>query len=118
MATRAPPPLAGDGEQQQQQQQDLPDEARVFGEICEPVALQIRRLGEKGEGEGGVKVIWWYVAAVEEGEPVREDLREREKFTPEFWGYGEVLERLTFRMDREVVRKAIEIVEGTYGVVG
>ncbi|KAL9621200.1 MAG: hypothetical protein Q9160_004333 [Pyrenula sp. 1 TL-2023] len=105
MPTRAPP--ADD-----QQQQQMPNGARELEGICEPVAVQIRQLNE---GNGNVKVIWWYVAAVNEDEPVRGNLLAREEFVPEFYGHEEVGEKLTFRGDQEVVRKAVEIVERTYG---
>ncbi|KAK4225980.1 hypothetical protein QBC38DRAFT_249182 [Podospora fimiseda] len=85
---------------------DLPDEARLFEDCCEPIAVQARRIGE-----GEIKLIWWFVAAVHEGEPVRE--HENHKFEVEFHGYDEVLERLTFRDDRQLVEKAVELVKSS-----
>lgn len=38
-----------------------------------------------------------------------------EKFTAEFFSYTDVLEKLTFQTDRDMVRRAIEIVADTYG---
>ncbi|KAH8801362.1 hypothetical protein F5884DRAFT_684207 [Xylogone sp. PMI_703] len=77
--------------------------------ICEPIAMQQRRVGE-----GDVKFIWWLVAAVNEGEgigPCEED-----KFEVEFHGYDEALRRLTFKDDRKLVQEAIDLANGTLGV--
>ncbi|KAI9833973.1 MAG: hypothetical protein M1826_005878 [Phylliscum demangeonii] len=101
MATRAPPTV---------ETEQLSDQARFYTAICEPITLQLRRLGE-----GNIKVIWWYVAAVNEDEPAREDLQEKERFAVGFYGYADVLERLTFQTDRDLVREAIKLVVGTYG---
>lgn len=43
------------------------------------------------------------------------DVQERDRFGVEFHSYSDVLEKLTFEMDRDMVKKAIDIVEGTYG---
>lgn len=101
MFTRAPPAV---------ETEQLGDEARFYTGICEPFNLQLRRLEE-----GDVKLIWWYIAAVNEDQPFREDLQEKEKFAVEFHSYTDVLEKLTFQMDRDMVRRAIEIVTDTYG---
>ena len=85
---------------------NIPDEPRAFKAVCEPITLQIRHTGE-----GEVKVIWWFVAAVNEGEPVSP--HESENFEVEFHGYDTVLEKLTFRDDREMVKKAIELVKSS-----
>lgn len=42
-----------------------------------------------------------------------EDLQEKERFAVEFYSFTEVVEKLTFQMDRDMVRKAIEIVTDT-----
>ena len=101
MSTRAPPPM---------ETEQLGDEARFYTGICEPFTIQLRRLGE-----GNVKLIWWYIAAVNEDQPSQKDLQEREKFAVEFYSYADVLEKLTFQMDRDMVRRAIGIVTDTYG---
>ena len=63
-------------------------------------------------GEERVKLIlWWFVAAVEgaaRGVP-------EEGCAVEWYSYADVLGRLTFQMDRELVARAIELVESTYG---
>lgn len=99
MCTRAPPAV---------EMEQLGDEARFYTGICEPFNLQLRRLEE-----GDVKLIWWYIAAVNEDQPFREDLQEKEKFAVEFHSYTDVLEKLTFQMDRDMVRRAIDIVTDT-----
>ena len=47
-------------------------------------------------------LIWWFVVAVEEGGG-----KEEGKFQVGFYGYGDAARKFTFRMDREVVEKAI-----------
>ena len=101
MSTRAPP---------EEETEQLNDEARFYEDICEPFNLQLRPLGE-----GDIKFIWWYIAAINEKLPCNEELQEREKFALEFHGYSEVLEKLTFQMDRAMVKRAIDIVTETYG---
>lgn len=73
--------------------EQLGDEARFHTGICEPFTLQLRRLGE-----GDVKLIWWYIAAVNEDQPYKEDLQEKGKFAVEFHSYTDVLEKLTFQL--------------------
>lgn len=87
----------------------VPDEPRVHDGAREPFALQLRSLGE-----GEVKIIWWYVAAVNEEEEVSADTQEVDTFGVKFYSYNDVLEKLTFEMDRDVVSKAINIVESHY----
>lgn len=55
-----------------------------------------------------MKIIWWFVAAVNEGQPVGE--HEGHRFGVEFHSYDSVLEKLTYKDDREMVKKAIELV--------
>ncbi|AEO68620.1 1f60eead-c1c1-45fc-9ede-0c2266dbf5d9 [Thermothielavioides terrestris] len=99
MHTRAPPAV---------EPEQLDDRARFYTGICEPFTLQIRRLGE-----GQIKLIWWFVAAVDEETPPKES-PEKDRYAVEFLSYTEVLDKLTFQMDREMVKKAIELVENTY----
>ncbi|PNP61265.1 hypothetical protein FNYG_13951 [Fusarium nygamai] len=79
---------------------DVPDEARYFGGVCEPISVQMRRIGE-----GEMKLIWWYVAAVNMMKPAG---RCEDGFEVEWYGYEEVLGKLTFQNDRELVARAIE----------
>jgi 8-oxo-dGTP pyrophosphatase MutT (NUDIX family) len=88
--------------------EELHDRARFYTGICEPFTLQIRRVGE-----GQVKLIWWFVAAVDEHVPQKDTL-EGERYSVEFHSYEAVLDKLTFQMDRDMVKRAMELVENTY----
>lgn len=101
MSTRAPPAV---------ETEQPGDEARFYTDICEPFTLQLRRLGK-----GNVKLIWWYIAAVNEEQPFKKDLQEWQRFAVEFYSYTDVLEKLTFQMDRDMVSRAIDIVTSNHG---
>ena len=101
MSTRAPPAV---------ETEQLGDEARFYTGICEPFNLQLRRLGE-----GDVKLLWRYIAAVNEDQPFNEELPEDQRVAVEFYSYTDVLERLAFQTDRDMVRRAIDIITNTYG---
>ena len=100
MASRCPPVT---------ETNDIKDEARMCSKVCEPFVLQLRHLGE-----GDLKLIWWYIAAVDEDESVRRDLQEKESFAVEFCNYEDVLEKLSFQLDRDMVKRAIDIVNKTH----
>ena len=100
MSTRAPPAL---------ETEQLKDVPRTFSGITEPFTLQIRQLGESD-----VKLIWWYVAAIDEDKPHDEERVEEQKFSVGFYGYEEALGKLTFQTDRDMVKNAIEIVQASY----
>ena len=86
-----------------------PDEP---GEYCghqEPFMLTTRKLGERN-----LKLIWWFVAAVNGDEGHAEVVGETEaKYGRELVGYDDALQKLTFLEDCEVVARAIGIVQGT-----
>jgi hypothetical protein len=75
--------------------------------LTEPFMCTVRNL----PGESGVKIIWWFIAeldGVEAGKGLgEEDLRS------EFFDFEEAVEKLWFKTDRKVLRRAIEIVEDT-----
>jgi 8-oxo-dGTP pyrophosphatase MutT (NUDIX family) len=101
MFTRAPPEV---------ETEQLGDQPRFYPGICEPFTLQLRRLGDSN-----VKLIWWFVAAVEEEEiPVERNEEDKEKFDVKFYKYTDVLEKLTFQMDRDLVKTAIDLVIKTF----
>lgn len=100
MSTRTPPAV---------KTEQMRDEARFSTGICEPFTLQIRRLGESA-----VKLIWWYIGAVDDGELVRYDLREKGRYAVEFYNYSDVLEELTFQVDSHMVKRAIDLDTDTY----
>jgi len=99
MHTRAPPAV---------ETEQLDDRAPFYTNICEPFTLQIRRLSERQ-----IKLIWWFVAAVDEDTQPKES-PEKDRYAVEFHSYTDVLDKLTFQMDRDMVKKAIELVENTY----
>ena len=119
MATRAPPAAAGEVVDV-----EVEDEARVCEGVTEPFMLTVRELEEDEEegGGGGVKLISWYIAGIEEGGGGGggggEGGKGEGRFEVGFFGYEEAVEKLTFRLDREVVQRAMEIVTETYGYVG
>ena len=101
MSTRAPPAV---------ETEQLGDKARFYPFISEPFSLQVRHLSDSN-----VKLIWWFVAAVDEDTSVQErTLEDRKKFTINFHSYTDVLERLTFQNDRDMVKRAIDLVSKTY----
>ncbi|SCV58596.1 related to NUDIX domain [Fusarium fujikuroi] len=85
---------------------DAPDEERHFKDVCEPISVQMRRIGE-----GEMKIIWWYIAAANENETVGKC---EGGFEIEWHGYEEVLQKLTFQNDRELVARAIRLVQSYY----
>ena len=93
MITRAPPAI---------ETGDCPDEARVHENVCEPFMLTCRHL----HGDGGIKIIWWYIAAIDESAEVGPG---EEQFKTRLVGFEEAVSILTFENDREIVRKAMEI---------
>lgn len=102
MTTRAPPAV---------EVGHYPDEPRVHLEACEPFMLTCRQLEEVRD----VKIIWWYIAAVDEAV---EAGRSEEQFDVRLVGFGDALELLTFEQDRDVVRRAIQVFDhGKYSAV-
>ncbi|OAL68877.1 NUDIX domain-containing protein [Trichophyton violaceum] len=84
---------------------DIPDQARAYPDLTEPFMLSIREIGKSN-----VKLIWWYIAEVEKN--VQKAVGETD-FTSEFFDCDEALERLTFQRDRDVLIKAVSIVNGS-----
>jgi 8-oxo-dGTP pyrophosphatase MutT (NUDIX family) len=100
MSTRAPPAV---------ETKQLDDEVRFYTGICEPFNLQIRRLSNSD-----VKLIWWFVATIDEDTPIERSLDDRRRYSVKFYSYTEVLEKLTFQNDRDIVKRAIDLVSNTY----
>lgn len=96
MTTRAPPAVESG---------HYPDEPRVHEEVCEPFMLTCRQL-DKGSS---MKIIWWYIAAIDEDVGVQEG---EKQFKAQLFGLDDALRLLTFEQDREVVRKAFDILDG------
>lgn len=72
--------------------------------------------GENGK-VGGVKMIWWFVTVVDKAEEEKVEGTQTavESYVSEFVDVGDALERATFQSDRDVIRKAVELVNETYG---
>lgn len=71
--------------------------------------LQVRQF------KGGVKLVWWFVAVVEEEKTAVQEELDKSWYTLEMVVWDEAVEKLTFEVDKEVVRKAIALVTETYG---
>lgn len=86
----------------------LPDQPRSYPHLVEPFMVTLRQLG--GDGEKDIKLIWWFVAALDEG--AMPGAAGEEEFTPEFFPLQEAMQKLTFQNDRDVLERAIALVEG------
>ncbi|KAF5329632.1 hypothetical protein D9619_009464 [Psilocybe cf. subviscida] len=76
-------------------------------DLVEPVAVTIRQLGESR----GVKLVYWFISLAAEGaEKVEGSQMANESFESCFMEPEEAIARLTFQSDREIVRKALDIV--------
>ncbi|KAL4999219.1 NUDIX hydrolase domain-like protein [Aspergillus recurvatus] len=98
MSTRAPQKMEAD---------NIPDQARSYPDLSEPFMLTIRELNENG-----VKLIWWYITAIDEGPSGSTPSADRD-FRAEFFTYDEALQRLTFQDDRNILARAITLVRGS-----
>ncbi|KAK5626981.1 hypothetical protein RRF57_002696 [Xylaria bambusicola] len=81
---------------------DVVDIPRIYDGLVEPFMLDVRDLGK----EKGVKLVWWFVATLDgtagEGE---------QQFKAAFMRPDRALERLTFQKDRDVLKRAVELME-------
>jgi 8-oxo-dGTP pyrophosphatase MutT (NUDIX family) len=100
MSTRSPPAI---------ESQEYPDEPREFDHIAEPFVLTVRQLGPRNQ-----KLIWWYIATVDDLTPCAEVHPGDEKFQAMFFPYATAVDLLTFEHDKEIVRRAIELVTATF----
>jgi 8-oxo-dGTP pyrophosphatase MutT (NUDIX family) len=85
---------------------DVSDESRVHDGLTEPFMFTLRDL-PSGKG---VKIIWWFIAVFD---VERDRGPGEETFRSEFFDCEEAIGKLWFETDREVVRKAVKIVEDT-----
>ncbi|KAH6894401.1 hypothetical protein B0T10DRAFT_480379 [Thelonectria olida] len=99
MSTRAP----GSAETN-----DVPDEVRTFAGLTEPFMLTVRELGDGGD----VKLIWWYIAVLD-GLNGNEGVKGEDQFTARFLSYEEALRRLTYKNDRDVLQRAIDLIQAS-----
>ncbi|KAH7397118.1 NUDIX domain-containing protein [Pyrenochaeta sp. MPI-SDFR-AT-0127] len=87
---------------------NVADKARLYDELTEPFMCTIRELA-LGKG---VKIIWWYIATLDDDALGQRGAGEA-NFKPMFFTCEEAIEKLTFKSDREVLEKAIHILEAT-----
>ena len=71
--------------------------------------LQIRHFGA-----GDIKLIWWFIAAIDEDVAPDFERPGEEQFEVEFFGYEAAVEKLTFRNDQEMVKRAIVAVRAAH----
>jgi 8-oxo-dGTP pyrophosphatase MutT (NUDIX family) len=83
---------------------NVSDKARIYDSITEPFMCTVREISN------GVKIIWWFIAKldVDAARGPGEDT-----FKSEFFVCNEALMVLHFDNDREVLKKAIELIEDT-----
>ena len=99
MATRSPPAV---------ELINYVDQPRTHNNVCEPFMVTHRMLRE-----GNIKIIWWYIAAIDEE---TEQVDGESHFKARWFAFDDALGALTFEADREVVRKAIEIFKTTFDI--
>ncbi|OQE20746.1 hypothetical protein PENFLA_c016G08409 [Penicillium flavigenum] len=99
MYTRAPPPIDEQGH--------MPDKPRSYPDLTEPFIVTMRHLGDSVDD---VKIIWWYIAALDEGVGAG-SARAEEEFTAKFFPLEDAVKKLSFQNDRTVLQKAISLVE-------
>jgi 8-oxo-dGTP pyrophosphatase MutT (NUDIX family) len=87
---------------------DVPDKARTQRNITEPFMCTVREL----PGGNGTKFIWWYIAVLEDDAYNQRGAGE-EQFNTEFFAMDEAVQKLQFETDREVLRRAIQVMTTT-----
>ena len=77
----------------------------IVEDLVEPIGVTIRHLSRR------VKLIFWFIAKVEDGvDKVDGTQMATENFDSIFLGAKEAADRLTFESDREIVRRALDLV--------
>lgn len=97
MATRATLPNA---------HADVVDRPHVYDNITEPFMCTIREMRKPQR----TKIIWWFIAALDNR---AEKLAGEQKYVPHFLDCDKALTTLTFKGDREVLRRAMNLVQET-----
>lgn len=86
---------------------DVSDEAREHEGLMEPFMSTLRDL----PNAVGVKLIWWFIAVITD---MNEERGPGEQaFKVDFFDCDEAVTKLHFETDREVLRRAIKIVDDT-----
>lgn len=87
--------------------EDAPDKPHISSDIDEPFILTVREMDWKSK----VKLMWWYIAAVDDDSNARAAARTSD-FKAQFFGFDRAPRKLTFQNDRDILSKAITLVEG------
>jgi 8-oxo-dGTP pyrophosphatase MutT (NUDIX family) len=82
---------------------DVQDKARVYGNLTEAFMLEVRNLGEVE----GVKLVWWFIAELDRDTPPGTP---EVHFKPSFFECDEAMQMLTFQKDRDVLRRALDLI--------
>ena len=85
-----------------------PDVSSTYDRITEPFTVTIRQL----EGGSQVKIIYWYIGYIDD-EVEGDNVAPEDQFRIGWFGWEEALQKLTYSLDRDLVRTAIEIVVAT-----
>jgi 8-oxo-dGTP pyrophosphatase MutT (NUDIX family) len=86
--------------------ENVADEPRLCSDLDEPFMLTVRELTPGSD----VKLIWWYIVAVDESFQ-NSAVASNGDFKAEFFIYEDALQKLTFQKDRDILEKAITLVE-------
>jgi 8-oxo-dGTP pyrophosphatase MutT (NUDIX family) len=87
----------------------ISDEAREYENIDDPFSLTVRELGDNN-----IKLVWWFIAKVlSDSRPNTRSL-EDEHFEAHLFDFETAIQILTFDGDREIARRAIDLVTATY----
>ncbi|KAF2274562.1 uncharacterized protein EI97DRAFT_102505 [Westerdykella ornata] len=83
---------------------NVSDKVRIYPHLTEPFRFTMRELDSDS-----VKLIWWYIAALDDGARSKPLVGET-AFKAEFFSCDEAVEKLTFQTDREVLLNALKLV--------
>lgn len=100
MATRAPA---------SHEPNNVQDKARVYPDLIEPFMHTLRHVSN------GVKLIFWYIAVLDEDDLSRSEGGEASYQVASF-SYEEAVEKLSYNSDRDILKRAVDIVEQSYPV--
>ena len=93
MSTRAPAAT---------EEGSVPDHPRTYPDITEPFTVTIREV----DGKAGIKIIWWYIAEVEDRHAGGKG---EEEFTAQFFNTEDAVQKLTFQTDRQILSRAVQL---------
>ena len=88
------------------------DQARCYTGLTESFMVTIRKI----EGKSNAKIIWWYIAEVEQNVSA-EMFSGESSFAARFFNYDDALQRLTYNENRDVLRRAISPVESSWSCI-